>query len=178
MPMYAAHFRFDPTCGDAWTSFLEFSGFHHIAELVSTDEMVCENVVEELLAEDWQHNIDADYQIFFFRDLDYLKRRIAYDPRRHNLLSIVERPALPTTPEPDFEFCGYDILDSFDSVSVLTNCGPFPGIFEPAEVNRYGLLNDLSRANEIAEQLRAANPQDAHCRDCRVWSLCRYVGPQ
>lgn len=175
--MFAAHYRFDSSCGDVWNDYVQWSGFHHIAELVSTDGMLCSPVITELANEDWEFNIHADFRTFLFHDLDYLKRRIDYDPHRHNLLQISERPAAPTLPPAGFELCGYDILDSDDSVSVLTNCGGFPAIFAPNEVNRCGLLDDLARADAIARSIREAEPDDHHCCDCRVWSLCRYVGP-
>lgn len=177
MPMFVAHQRFGPWNGESWTSYIQWSGFHHIRELISTDEMLCAAVLKELLDTDWQYNIHADCQTYFFNNLDYLKRRINFDPARHNILSLIDRPISPTIADLHFEFCGYDILDSFDSVSVLTNCGAFPGIFKALEVNQYGLLDDLSRSLEIAAQLRKAEPDDPHCGDCRVWSLCRYIGP-
>jgi hypothetical protein len=176
MQMFGAHKRFDPSCGESWTSYIEWSGFQHINELVSTDEILCPSVLDELIDEDWHHNIHADFKIFFFRDFEYLKRRIDFDPARHNILSIIERPDSAIKADAGFEYCGYDILDSYDSVSVLTNCGGFPGIFKASDVNQYGLLDDLSRALVIAAQLREAEPDDPHCGDCRVWSLCRFVG--
>ncbi|WP_146460183.1 hypothetical protein [Rubripirellula tenax] len=74
-----------------------------------------------------------------------------------------------------FEFCGYDILDSYESLSVLTNCGGFPGVFDSSEVNRYALVDDRVRADDIAERLRDSNPDCPHCRHCSVWSVARYA---
>ena len=177
MQMFAAHYRFEPSCGESWSDYIKWSGFHHISELVSTDEMLCPSVLKELIDEDWQYNIHADGKTYCFRDCEYLKHRIEFDPSRHNLLSLIERPDSPTVAPIGFEFCGYDILDSYDSVSVLTNCGGFPSIFQVSEVNRYGLLDDLLRALEIAEKVRHAEPEDPHCGDCRVWSVCRVTEP-
>lgn len=178
MEMFAAHYRFDPANDESlsWSKYVEWSGFRQISELVSTDSMLCPLVLKVLIDEDWRYNVHADFKTFFFHDLEYLKRRIAYDPTRHNLLSIIERPDSPPIPQNDLEFCGYDILDSYDSISVLSNCGGFPAIFDSAEVNRYGLLDDLGRATGISAQLRDTEPECSHCCDCRVWSLCRYVG--
>jgi hypothetical protein len=92
-------------------------------------------------------------------------------------LELIERPSAPTVAQSGFEFCGYDILDSYDSVSVLTNCGGFPDIYEPGEVNRYGLIDGFERCSQIAAAIRDANPYQQHCFDCRIWSLCRYVDP-
>lgn len=177
LQMFAAHKRFDSSCGESWTNYIQWSGFHHISELVSTDVMLCPSAINDLIDADWAYNIHSDFRTYFFHDFEYLKRRIQYDPGRHNVLALVERPDSRTEAARDFEFCGYDILDSHDSISVLTNCGGFPAIFTAPEVNRYGLLDDLVRAQVIAAAIRDAEPDDHHCCDCRVWSLCRYVGP-
>jgi hypothetical protein len=175
MQMLAAHQRFGPWCGERWADYIQWSGFQHLRELVSTDHMLCPAVLDELIDADWDYNIHADFKTYFFHDVEYLKRRITFDPARHNILSLIERPSSPTVADHNFEFCGYDILDSFDSVSVLTNCGAFPDVFDASEVNQYGLLDDFSRSLEIAAQLRKAEPDDPHCGNCRVWSLCRYI---
>jgi hypothetical protein len=177
MQTFAAHFRFGPTSGEAWGKYIQWSGLRHISELVSTDTMLCPPVIDELVDADWQHNIHADNKIYRFHDCAYLKKRINYDSARHNILAIIERPVSPTVAEGGFQFCGYDILDSYDSISVLTNCGGFPDIFAASEINRFGLLDDLVRANKIAATLRDKHQADPHCCDCRVWSLCRYIGP-
>ncbi len=138
--------------------------------------MLCPSAIGDLIDADWEHNVHEDYMTYLFRDFEYLKNRIDYDAETQNLLAITIRPDSPPEQVSDFEFCGYDILDSYDSVSVLTNCGGFPEIFTAADINRLGLLDDLARANEIAERLRNSEPDDDHCVDCRVWSLSRYVG--
>jgi hypothetical protein len=171
--MFAAHRRFDLSSGEAWTSFIEWSGFRHISEVVSTDEMLCPNLIDQLIDADWDHNFHEEHKILLFRDLGYLKRRVNFDPTRHNLLKLVERPSEPAITEQGFEFCGYDIMDSFDSVSVLTNCGGFPDIFSVTEVNRFALLDDFERAWQITNAIRAAEPEDPHCSDCRVWAFFR-----
>ena len=52
-------------------------GIQHLLEMVSTDEMLCPRVLDELNHDDWTYNIHADYKTYFFSDFEYLKRRIA-----------------------------------------------------------------------------------------------------
>ena len=176
MQMFAAHERFDPSSGESWKNYIEWSGFKHIQELVSTDSILCPSVIGDLIDEDWDHNIHEDFKTYFFHGFEYLKQRIGYDPKQHNLLSIITGPSSPTIPKESFEFCGYDILDSDDSISVLTNCGEFPEIFTRSELNKYGLLNELPHADRMASVIREKYPDEHHCCDCRVWSLSRYTG--
>ena len=172
---YTARKRFSPSTASDWQSYLDFSGFRHIAELVSADHVLCPNLVDEIIDDDWDHNVQADYRIDWFVDLEYLMQRVSFDPRFHNLLALREQPADVATVPVGFEQCGFDILDSYDSISVLTNCGQFPSVFKPSEVNRYGLLDDLARAHAVADNLRMQNPHEPHCKDCRVWQIARYV---
>lgn len=176
---YTARQRFSPqTDPAAWAGYQAFSGFHHVEELVSADIMLCDDLLDELLDEDWQYNVQMDQRITWFTDLDYLLRRVDFDPTRHNILALSEQPSSPIIPPDGFLTYGYDILDGDDAVSVLTNCGQFPGIFVPTVVNRYGLLSELGVAAQIAEKIRNAFPDDEHCRGCRVWQLARYVNKQ
>jgi hypothetical protein len=175
MQMFAVHRRFGPSSCESWTDYINWSGLTHILELVTADSLLCPNIIERPIDEDWKYNIHADCRTCFFHDFEYLRRRAGYDANRHNLLCIEIEPNLPVALPKGFEFCGYDILDSDESISVLTNCGGFPEVFHGAELDKYGLIKDLSRANEIAEAIRTRYPEDPHCCECRVWSLSRYV---
>lgn len=173
---YTARQRFSPhnTQPESWHGYQTFSGFQHIEELVSADAILCADLIEELVDEDWQYNVHADGRVTWFTDLAYLLHRIDFDPTLHNLLALSEDPHATPSPPDGFMHCGYDILDSDDAVSVLTNCGQFPSIFAPSLVNCYGLVPELAVAEQIAETIRSAFPDDYHCLDCHVWEIARY----
>ncbi len=172
---YTARKRFSPSTADGWQSYLDFSGFHDIVELISADQILCPNLIDDIVDDDWDHNVQTDYRIDWFLDCDYLIRRVNFDSRIHNLLALREQPLDVAIVPAGFEQCGFDILDSYDSISVLTNCGQFSSVFKPSEVNQYGLLEDLARANTVADNLRMQNSGDPHCKDCKVWQIARYV---
>jgi hypothetical protein len=88
---------------------------------------------------------------------------------------LTERPTHVPEPIDGFVFCGYDILDSGDSYSVLVNCGAFPSIYTADDLNQLGLVDDLDRVTQIAETIRDAHPDDAHCWDCHVVGIARYA---
>ena len=135
---FAARERFGPTTDpEAWKGYLSFSGFLHIRELVSADSILCGDAIKQLVDQDWDHNIHADNRITLFTDYEYLVQRKGIDLTRHNILAILERPKINDENAPvNFEPCGFDILDSYDSVSVLTNCGKYPGR-DPLQSTRY-----------------------------------------
>jgi hypothetical protein len=173
--MFAACQRFDQRNGDSWSRFIEWTGFQHIREIVSIDTMLCPSLIDELADEDWQYNIHADYRTSFFRDAKYLRRRIDYDCFRHNILALTKEPTSFVEPPNGFAFRGYDILDSYDSISVLTNCGAFPSIYSVEDINEYALVSDLDRVTEIASAIRKPHWDDHRRQECRVWGIARYV---
>ncbi len=170
--IYTLRERFTPTSSDGWCSYLSFSGFAHINELVTLDSMMCPNLVTELLDEDWNHNIHEDFRINLFRDLDYLMDRQPLDPIRHQVLAALERPDGSEEVPVGFTRCGFDIMDSYVGNSTLTNCGPSP-TFHPSTVNHWGLLDDSKRACRIRDNMRKLKPDDAHLGNCEVWLVAR-----
>lgn len=124
--------------------------------------MLCPSLINTLIDEDQNFNIHADYRTHYFRDYEYLKHRIGYDASRHNILTLTERPTQAPAAIDGFAFCGYDILDSDNSISVLLNCGSFPSIYTAADLNPFGLVDDLDRVTEIAEAIRDNYPDNPH----------------
>ncbi|MEP0920016.1 hypothetical protein NC981_24745 [Leptolyngbya sp. DQ-M1] len=137
--------------------------------------MLCPSLISTLVDEDWNFNIHADNRLHCFHNYEYLKRRIRYDASRHNILALTERPTHVPAAIDDFAFCGYDILDSDDAISVLVNCGMFPSIYTAADLNQFGLVDDLDRVTNIAETIRDTYPDDHHCRNCHVFGIARYT---
>lgn len=174
---FTARERFTPADGDRWTDYVAWIGFDHIEELVTLDHMLCGEVINELVEADWEHNVHADSRTTWFRDVDHIRQRVPWRKGRDQIVAMSDHLGPYLSPPPGFTWCGFDILDGFDSISVLTNCGRFPGIIDPREVNRWGLLPTLRQAESIAERIRKEFPEEPHCRACRVWQVARDAKP-
>ena len=87
--LYTIRERFTPESHERWRSYLSFSGFAHIAELVTLDSMMCPDLVTELRDDDWKFNVQEDFRTELFRDPDYLMARQRLDQSLHKLLAIV-----------------------------------------------------------------------------------------
>jgi hypothetical protein len=173
-PWYIAVEPFSPSWGDAWTEYVEWSGLTQLEEVVSLDSSLCPCVIEKLEDEDWHHNVQEDYVIDFFRDLDYLQKRVA-GVERVSILAAVRNPkeeCRNAFPDPRFRFKGYDLVETQTGMSALTNCGGFPLAFKNDELSTVGLIPQLSRALEIQASLLKNYP-DEHHANCDVWALWR-----
>ena len=89
--IYLAVMRFDPSCGERWRSFIEWSGLTGLREVISLDGILCPDFVQELTDEDWQHNVHEDFKAFCFRDLDYLVAKVAGNDQV-NILALMQEP--------------------------------------------------------------------------------------
>jgi hypothetical protein len=172
--LFVAKRPFDPSAGDDWDRYVAWSGLSHLREVVSLDTILCPTVPEELTAADWEYNVHLDYQVFFFRSLEYLRGRIMEEGRL-NILAVVQNPAeadVTGVTLPGFAFAGFDLVDVHGDVSALTNCGGFEGVFAASELSELGLLTRLDRAQEVQASLRALYPETPHA-ECHVWAIWR-----
>jgi hypothetical protein len=171
LPWFIATERFSPDSGEAWTTFVDWSGLTHLSEVVSLDPMLCPTVLPDVKAHYWPHIVNEDFMLGFFTDREFLVREIAgFDDV--NLLCVFRSPGkVPVVPG-GFALLGYDLVDVQGGASALTNCGGFPEVFDDAELTAHGLLASLSRAQEVQQALRTLYPDEAH-GDCHVWAICR-----
>jgi hypothetical protein len=88
--LFTAVQRFDTSCGKVWEDYVELT---HLREVISLDDILCENIFHQLTAEDWNHNVHEDYIMDLFWDLDYVVERTAGNDRV-NVLGVWRNPKL------------------------------------------------------------------------------------
>jgi hypothetical protein len=172
--LYTAVERFDATAGERWTKFVAWSGLSQLREVISLDGILCPNFfLGRLSDQDWRHNIDEDFKIHFFRDLDYVLARVG-DNMRVNVLAVVQSPpgsGLDSFSDPRFVFRGFDLLEvNGGDISALLNCGGFPKAFANTELSDCGLLTNHERTMSVQHVLRQEYP-DEHHADCDIWTI-------
>lgn len=173
MPVvFSAVKRFDPTCGQSWRKFIEWSGLTQLREVVSLDLMLCPTVIQDLTAEDWRHNVQEDFKITLFHDLDYLVQRVG----KQGQVSILALLQNPTQEEAHsfsdrrFVFRGFDLVELQTGISALVNCGGFDKAFANSDLSECGLLTDYAQALRVQRLLREEYPDEPHA-DCDLWTI-------
>ena len=157
----------------SWEFYVKWSKLNQLEELVSLDGLLNELVFEPDFDTEIDEIIIEENQITdFFKSINYVKKKSSHLDY-FNLLAVVKEP-LKTRQiqlERDFDFIGYDLIETGGSISALTNCGGFDKTFKPKEQNIYGLISDYDRAKEIQIMLPINNPDEdhAHCHLFEVW---------
>jgi len=175
--IYTARERFTPS-NIKWGRVLELSGITLATEIVTLDNVICPDLFGDLNDEDWSRNIQMDGRITWFRDADYLHGRCDLRRGRDQLIAMLEQPEKRAEPPAGFVACGFDIVDRDDMLSPLTHGLRFRSIFNPSDLNSWGLVSTLDEANAIAARIRTDYPNEPHCFDCRVWQLARRAEEQ
>ena len=175
MPItYSAVERFDPTCDDKWTKFIEWCGLTKLREVISLDCALCPSiiVIDDLTAEDWQHNVNESFKCHLFHDLEYLLGKVA-GTDRVNVLALMQNPTddeIRSFNDPRFVFRGFDLVELQTGISALVNCGGFPKAFASIDLSDCGLLTEHGKAMSVKKFLRAEYPDEPHA-DCDVWAI-------
>lgn len=148
-PWFIATRPFTPEDGEAWESYVAFSGLVQLEEVVSLG-LLCPTLVREIKNEYWDHIVNEDFMLNFFVDFDSLMAQVRGIAKK-NVLCVFRNPPAPPTPPAcaDFEFLGYDLVGTHGSISPPTNCGGFPDVFANAELSRAGRLHGFDRAVEV-----------------------------
>lgn len=173
-PYFIAVEKFGPDSDQAWQEYIAWSGLSHLTEVVSLDILLCAPVVDELIAEDWNYNVQEDYLTEYFRDLDYLLRRLDSLDGIHILAVLLnpESDARHLFTDARFEFLGYDLIERTTSISALTNCGGFEHAFANEDLSPVGLLAAYDDARNVQNLLKIHYPDESHS-DCDLWAIWR-----
>ncbi len=111
--------RFDPSIGDEWARYLDWSKLHHLREVISLDGILCPTIFRQLTREDWNHNVHENCKCDLMWDLDYVLARAAGSTAL-NVLAIAQQPAQAEVAEfsdPRFVFRGFDLVEVEGSTS-------------------------------------------------------------
>lgn len=159
--------RFGPQDGENWQTYLEWRGLK-LDSFDSVDGILRPDLFNPSSDDDWQNCVNEDYKLGLITDLSYAKR----------ILSRYENSALVGV-EIELEegyfskdgLLGFDIIDGYCHVSLVTNWGTD----DENVINRYvkpnGLISDFRRALKIRNQLRNIFSDDSHAVDCEVWAV-------
>ncbi|WP_435008748.1 hypothetical protein P12x_000016 [Tundrisphaera lichenicola] len=175
-PWFIATETFDPSRGEGWSRYIEWSGLTQLREVVSLDPMLCPTVLPETKDHYWPYIVNEAYMLDYFTSLPVLLGEIAGIESR-NLLAVFRNPEFPPSLGPGydaFRFVGHDLVDLSGLASALTNCGGFPGAFSNDEISDQGLLTSHARAFEVQGELRRLYPEEHHAY-CDVWAIFRNI---
>jgi hypothetical protein len=167
-------YRISATFGpqsNTWNDYIEWAGLQDCQAYYSIDGIMRTRLFIPESPEDWQNCVNADFNIYLITNLEYAQKILSRYSEAE-ILGVIENPKLsPEIIPPDHILMGYDILDEYNEISLLTNWGGKMEGIQNLNLNRYALFDDLEYAYELKEMLHRDFPQDDHAKGCEVWSV-------
>jgi hypothetical protein len=176
---YIAVEPFGPAQGQRWQDYLAWADLPQVTELVTLDNALCPPLLDPPTREDWEYNVQADYLISFFVDLDHVLRRVGPHSTA-NILAVMREPSAgdcAACQDSRFQFAGFDLIEKPGlGISALSNCRGWPLAFTNSDLNSAGLLPTLGLARAAQNNLQAFYPGASHA-NCHVWAVWRLTPP-
>lgn len=161
--------RFCPEDGKRWQSYLEWRGLI-LTEFESVDGILRPDLFEPETKDDWENCVNEDFKLNLITDLDYARSARA---RYESAVLVGVEIELDAGYVPKNGLLGFDIVDGYCDVSLVTNWGTDEEDIISDHVMPNGLIGDLAEALRIRDSLRENFPEDPHAKDCEVWAIYR-----
>ena len=158
---------FGPEDKEKWQSYiqwrdLELTSFDSVDGILRPDLFVPES------REDWQNCVNEDNKLSFIMDLDYAQEIL---DRYDKALIVGVDIELEVGYVPAEGFLGFDIIDGYCDISLVTNWGTDEEDIFSEQVMNNGLIADLDRTLQIRDMLRKEFSEDAHAQGSEVWAI-------
>ena len=162
--LYSIIETFGPEDGDSWRNYcswrqIEFERFDSI------DGTLRPNLFSEIEDGDWSHIVNQNFMLHLMTDLEFAN----YKKEQIGSGSIVG-VLTDAHDERDPHFCGYDIIDKYWDVSLLTNWGSDVSLINE-RICSNALFASIGVAKVVQEHLLAAHSTDDHVADCQIVSI-------
>ena len=155
---------FGPSDGEAWTHYLEWRSIH-FERFDSLDGMLRQSLFTPESIDDWDHVVCRNFMVSYLKDFDYAQQ-VQLRIGAGSLMGF----SYSEHDESDEGFLGYDIIDGYCDISLLTNWGNDVEMVNRA-LGSNALVPTLGQVESIHAFLTSHHGDDNHVKDCRVISV-------
>lgn len=159
---------FSPQDGDRWKSYCEWRGLNFEA-FESIDGILRTNLFTPGTDEDWQHIVNQNFMLHLFTNFDYALKKHK-EIGKGDLVGL----RFEGHDESDSRFLGYDLIDKYCDVSLLTNWGNDVEIINRS-LTPFALISNRKIIEDVQAELFRTNGNDGHVEWCRIVSIYRPI---
>ena len=165
--LYKVVEKFGPSSKESWNNYIKWRKLE-LSSFDSADAIMRPSVFEPSSVEDWDNCINEDYKLNFITNLEYAKKIQKKYPNSEIIALDIE---LETEPDTKEGFLGYDIIDSYYDISLLSNWGVEDIEFINSKLEKNALIADFKTAVELRDYLRLNYSEDSHADECSIWAI-------
>jgi hypothetical protein len=155
---------FSPSDGEKWTNYCEWRGLK-FDRFDSIDGVLRPNLFDYPEDSDWEHIVNHDFMLHLITNIEHARSK-------HKAIGSGDLIGLRFENHDiaDPEFLGFDIIDGYCDVSLLTNWGNDIDMINRA-LHHNALVPDFSTVQDILEFLLINWGDDPHVKGCRIVSI-------
>ena len=161
--------NFGPEDGEKWRDYLAWRKLT-LTQFDSVDGILRPDLFEPESHEDWRNCVNADFKLGMITTIAYARKIFT---RFDNAKLVGVEIELDDGYVPKDGLLGYDVIDGYCDVSLVTNWGNDEEDIVSEHVLPNGLIGDLGQAVRIRDLLRKNFPDDSHAGKCEVWAVYR-----
>jgi hypothetical protein len=162
--LYSIIEAFSPSNGDAWDKYCDWRGLR-FERFDSIDGLLRPSLFDPKTPDYWRHVYQGDSAFQYLTDKQYAEQKHR-DIGQGDLVGL----RLIDHDKQHRSFLGFDLLDGYFSVSLLTNWGNDVTFINQA-LGSNALVSNLQAISSIQTQLFDQHGEDNHVEDCHIVSL-------
>ncbi len=159
--------QFGPKNGEAWLKYLSSRGLQ-LDCFDSVDGILRADTFVPATNEDWDNVLIAE-------DKPSLLNSYQHALKVYRGLSGVDLVGVDIDVQKEFKpeqgLLGYEVIDSYWDVSILTNWGSDEEGLLSHHIENNGLISSLNTALSVRDIIQSRFPEDSHACECSVWAV-------
>lgn len=161
--------KFGPESEGGWKDYLNWRQVR-LESFDSVDNMMRPDMFEPDSRRDWDNCVNEDYKLNLITNIDYAREVYLRTPGSEIVGVEIE---LNENYQSSLGLVGFDIIDIYCSVSLLTNWRGEDLEFIDKYLQCNGLVGSLESALELQKIFRSEYLEDSHANSCEVWAIYR-----
>jgi len=162
--LYSIVENFSPADGERWSSYCAWRGIQ-FERFDSIDGILRPSLCNQPEAEDWDYIVNQDFMLHFFLNLNYARIK-----REKIGKGVIVAISFEDHVESNPNFLGYDLIDRYNDISLLTNWGNDINIINEA-ISKTGLIRSRTIIEGIQREIFRLYKDDPHVEDCKILSI-------
>ena len=163
--------KFGPDDGERWEGYIKWRGLNLI-KFDSVDGILRPDLFTPESGEDWRNCVNENFKLNMITDLKYANSVLK---RYENSSLVGVEIDIQEGYTPGSGFLGFDIIDEYCDVSLITNWGNEKNDSIDKYLMSNGLISSVDKAFEIRDKLRNDFGEDSHAKACQVWAIYEIV---
>ena len=159
--------KFGPEDGYNWERYIRWRGLN-LVKFDSVDGILRPDLFTPESMEDWRNCVNENFKLNMITDLEYAHRILK---RYEKSILVGVEIEIQEGYTPGSGILGFDIIDGYCDVSLITNWGNEKNDLVDKYVMSNGLIINIDKAVEIRNKLRNEFDEDSHAKGCQVWAI-------